>query len=134
MAKKSYSRSKARRESGSFLALPHALLETKKFDGLSTKANKLLLQIARQYRGSNNGDLNATFTDFKAKGWNSKDTFNRALKELIEQGFIFKTRQGGYQNKCSLYALTWFPLDESDKYDAGAVAGFTRGSWKDQLF
>jgi hypothetical protein len=131
MARKSYSKSKGRKESGSFLAIPHELLETKKFDSLSTKANKLLLQIARQYKGGNNGDLNATFTDFKAKGWNSKDTFNRALKELIEKGFIFKTRQGGYQNKCSLYAITWKPLDESCKYDSGVVQSFQRGRWKD---
>ena len=40
-----------------------------------------------------------------------RDQLAKAKKELIKQDVIHLTRQGG-RNKCSLYALTWFPNDE----------------------
>jgi hypothetical protein len=133
MARKSYSKSKKRRESDSFLALPHALINAKNFSSLSGNAVKLLIQVGGLYNGRNNGDLSATFSELQLKGWKSKETLNNALKELMYKGFIFKTRQGRFPKTCSLYALTWKNLDDSEKYDPGIKQAFKIGAWKDEL-
>lgn len=133
MAKKSYSRSKGRKESDSFLALPHSLLNTRKFSSLGASSVKLLVQMGGLYNGRNNGDLSATFSDLQLKGWRSKETLNNALKELMDKGFIFKTRQGCFPKTCSLYALTWKSLDDSEKHDPGIKQSFKLGAWKDGL-
>lgn len=131
MAKNSYTKAKGRKESDSFLALPHALIHSKNFSSLGGNAVKLLVQIGGLHNGRNNGDISATFSDFQLKGWRSKETLNNALKKLIEKGFIFKTRQGRFPKTCSLYALTWKDLDDSEKYDSGVRQAFKRGAWKD---
>ena len=102
---------KGRQTTNSFLGLPHHVLDHDNFRTLSPKATKLLIDIAAQYRGSNNGDLCAPMSLMKKRGWNSCDQLAKAKKELIKQDVIHLTRQGG-RNKCSLYALTWFPIDE----------------------
>lgn len=113
-----------------FLAIPKALIESTKLNGLSGVAVKLLIQIAVQYTGSNNGDLQASFCVFKYKGWKSSDTFNRALKELVDNGYLVRTRQGRFPNVCSLFALTWKDIDESVKYDSVSFIGKRIGGWK----
>lgn len=102
---------KSRRESGSFCALPHSILESPEYATLSAKAVKCLLDIFGQFRGSNNGDLGANWKEMSKRGWKSRDTLTRALGELTESGFILKTRQGG-RRKCSLYAVTWLAINE----------------------
>ena len=102
---------KGRQTTGSFLRLPHHVLQHETFRTLSPKATKLLVVIAAQYRGSNNGDLCAAFSLMKNRGWNSCDQLDKAKKELVAKDVIRVARQGGL-NKCNLYALTWFPIDE----------------------
>ena len=96
----------------SFLRLIHPLLDHPNFDALSGRAAKLLLAIASQYRGTNNGDLCATFSVLKRKGWTSNDQLRKGLDELLERGFLIKTRQGRRPNVASLYAITWESIDE----------------------
>ena len=104
---------------GSFLMLPHAVLRSDNFKALSPKAVKLLLDIAVQYNGKNNGDLQATWRFMKPRGWKSRDTLSSGIRELLHYGFVEKTRQG-YMNVCSLYALTWCRIDDcGDKFDEG---------------
>jgi len=102
---------KGRQTTGSFLRLPHHVLQHETFKTLSTRATKLLIDIAVQYRGSNNGDLSATLSLMRDRGWNSSDQLDKAKKELVGKDVIRVARQGGL-NKCNLYALTWFPIDE----------------------
>lgn len=78
---------------------------------LSHTAYRLLDNLLAQYNGYNNGDLCASMTVMKLYGWTSSGTVNNAVKELIAEGFIEKTRQGG-RNQCSLYAVTWKPINE----------------------
>lgn len=63
------------------------------------------------------------------RGWKSGTLF-AARKELENTSFLKKTRQGG-KNSPTLYALTWLPINESDKYDAGIKATKTAThDWK----
>ena len=107
----SYAKAKGRREKGSFVPLPRAVLQDEKFARLSPRATKLLVDLLAQYGGFNNGDLEATFNTMQERGWRSKSQLAKGIKELREAGFIRLTRQGGLGG-CSLYAVTFFSIDE----------------------
>ncbi len=110
-------KAKGRRDSGSFASVPHAVLECEAYTRLGGWAVRLLLDLYSQYRGKNNGDLSMVWSLMNSKGWRSKDTLYNARDELIENGFVVLTRQGG-KHRCNLYAVTWKPVDEcGDKLD-----------------
>lgn len=116
MARPSRRRAKGRSENGTFAALPHALFRAREDEPppvarLSKMARLLLVDIAQQYRGNNNGNLSAAPKTLAPYGWTSRGTVDRALRELVSEGFLSLTRQGG-RNRCSLYALTWHGVDE----------------------
>ena len=94
-----------------FVMFPWDVLNHEIFRTLSPRATKLVIDIAAQYRGHNNGDLSATLSLMRVRGWNSSDQLDKAKKELVRKDVIRVARQGGL-NKCNLYALTWFPIDE----------------------
>ena len=104
-------RIKGRQTTKSFLMFPHDLLEHPSFRTLTPRATKLLVDIAAQYNGHNNGDLCAPLSLMRKRGWRSSDQLFKARKELQDRGLILTSRQGGL-NKCSLFALTWFQIDE----------------------
>ncbi|MCA1805696.1 MAG: hypothetical protein LC646_10260 [Xanthomonadaceae bacterium] len=118
-----------RRTSPYFLAMPHHILESEQYARLSSKAVKLLLDLGGQYRGKNNGDLSAAWKIMERRGWRSRDTLVKALKELLDSGFIIKTRQGG-KNKPCLYALTWKGIDECRGKLDMAPASVPLNLWK----
>jgi DNA-binding transcriptional ArsR family regulator len=102
---------KGRKGNEPFLQIPRSVLQSKAYESLDGWGVKLLVDIAGQYRGHNNGDLCAAFSMLSEKGWRSKGTLHKALSNLLEAGLIEQTRQGG-RNRCSLYAVTWRNIDE----------------------
>ena len=112
-----------------FLLVPIALLNCPKYRALSSSAIKLMYDIASQYNGKNNGDLCAAWKVMRPKGWKSEATLNKAKKELVAAGFIAVTRIGHLPNTCSLYGITWQPLNPSPKFDYGPN-GFPAGEWQ----
>ena len=118
-----------RQTTNSFLSLPHHVLNHENFRCLSPRATKLVIDIAAQYRGNNNGDLCAPLSLMRKRGWNSSDQLNKAKKELVEKDVIRVSRQGGL-NKCNLYALTWLRIDEcGGKLDIASTIT-APGRWK----
>lgn len=113
---------------GGFLLLPSALLNCTKFRSLSSSGVKLLVDMGSQYNGKNNGDLCAAWKIMRSKGWHSEATLNRAKKELLLTGFIAETRKGQRPNLCSLYGITWQPLNPNQKLDI-KPASFPVGAW-----
>ncbi|MFT3792091.1 MAG: hypothetical protein QM741_13675 [Rudaea sp.] len=123
---------KGRADGGGFFALPHAVMAAPSYRGLSAHAVKLLCDLGSQYRGNNNGDLATAWRIMRSLGWRSRDTLFRAQRELLESGLIEPTRQGGL-HKCSLFALTWLPIDECDgKLDVRATR-VASGTWKSRI-
>ena len=115
-------KAKGRKDSGSFVKFPHRVLEHPAFMALGAHACKVILFLASQYNGSNNGDLTIAWKVAKAKGLTSNGALRLATKELMDGGFVIQTRQGG-RNRCSLFALTWFPINECDgKLDVPATS------------
>jgi hypothetical protein len=127
---KRWKEAKAKRERGQFCAIPHSVLDSQSYARLSTRAVKLLLDVARRYNLHNNGDLSITWKLMRPRGWNSPVTLRAALTELLASGFLCRTRQGRRPNLCSLYAITWYKLDPSNKYDALVKTSFVFGAWK----
>ncbi|MAO13721.1 hypothetical protein [Marinobacter sp.] len=111
MAKDRRAKLKGRRGTATFLHIPHDVLNSDAYASLPPSAVKLLVDIASQFNGYNNGDLCATLSVLRAKGWTSSGGLNKQLKALLNAGLIEQTRQGG-RNKCSLYAVTWRAIDE----------------------
>jgi len=100
--------------SHSFTAMPHYMLDSEQWGALSAHAVKLLMEFARQFKGSNNGDLSAPWSRMRRRGWRSKATLSAALAELIDAAFIVRTRTPSRHHVCALYGITWKPIDECD--------------------
>lgn len=106
-----FTKQHGRSAGNSFVSIPHFVLESQQWADLPPSSVKLLMELARQYRGANNGDLGATINDLAPRGWASNATFRRALSYLEDNGWIVRTRQGGRHIGCNLYAITWWPID-----------------------
>lgn len=100
---------------GGFSGIPRVVMDHPDYLNLSGNAVKLLNELARQYRGNNNGDLTLAYSLLKNRGFRSKGTIERNRDELIQARLVTKTREGRFANPrgvCALYALTWHPIDE----------------------
>jgi hypothetical protein len=120
---------KGRSESGGFFKLPFAVMDSPNYRKLSGSAVKLLTALGRQYLGNNNGNLSAAWRIMQKRGWRSRDTLQRAIRELLDAGMIEKTRQGG-MHECSLFALTWHAIDECDGKINVPATRVASGLWK----
>jgi hypothetical protein len=113
-----------------FVGIVRSVFESPAFTALSPHACKLLLELAGQYRGDNNGNLTVAWSIVHKRGWRSKTTLWRVKKELIDAGFVYVTRKGHMPSTCELLALTWFPLDVSNKFDPEALACFETKAYR----
>lgn len=121
------SRKKSRDGSG-FAAMPFLVLDSPGYLGLPHPARALLLELARQYTGANNGRLVLCDKFLAPRGWKSSDVINRAKRQLLDSGLIQETRKGARPNKAAWYALTWQRLDRLPEMDI-QPAGFARGAY-----
>lgn len=93
-----------------FAGVPVKCMRHQNYITLSYRAKVMLFELALQYRGHNNGDISISAAVLKPRGWASKTTIFRARDELEQAGWIVTTRYGS-RNRCSLYALTYWPID-----------------------
>ena len=100
-----------RRNTAPFLSIPKDVLSSEAYLSLGGWEVKLLVDIASQFNGKNNGDLTAAYSVMRDRGWNSTGTLNKARKALLDAGLIQETRSGG-RHRCTLYAVTWRGIDE----------------------
>jgi hypothetical protein len=108
---------------------PHVCSRHENFFALSMPARALLLEFVGQYRGHNNGDLTCAWKVLRKRGWRSRTTIEKARLELERSGWIVRTRQG-FRNRCSLYALTFFAIDECDGKHERAPTRAPLGYWR----
>lgn len=107
-------RTKGRRESGNFAMLPDVVLRSPEAHSVPGEAIRLLVALAAQYNGSNNGNLSAALSVLRAYGFTSSDTVSRNLRKLEGTGLIVRTRDGMFScgvPACALYALAWKRID-----------------------
>mgnify|MGYP003691046209 FL=1 len=110
---------KGRRDYGRYYNVPHSVTNAYAYYSLSVYAFKLWHALLLQYDGKNNGRIDAILSRLENRGWKN-GTLYRSLGELIEKGFITKTRQGGIgamKATCSLYRFTHLPTPTDSKID-----------------
>jgi hypothetical protein len=131
--KKRFKEHAKKREAGGYVPLPHAVLRSREYGDLSAYAVKLLNDLLSQYRGDNNGDLCAAFELMRHRGWRSKETLFNARAELLNEGWVTVTRQGGRNKIPSLYAVTFYSIDFcKGKLDVKPT-GSPPGGWRKPL-
>ena len=119
-----------KRIEGKFCALPLDTLKSAAYRSLSHTARSLLIDIASQYMGANNGRLRASMKSLRPMGWRSADVIARAKKELLQAELIYETVMGSRPNKASWYAVTWADLDMHPGFDPDVHRGFKRGAYR----
>ena len=114
-----------------FLALPHSLLDSNQYIALTRNAQALLVDIASQYKGNNNGDLSAEFSKMKKRGWHSKTSLFKARRELVDAGFLIVTRTRGRLSKLpTCYAITWRAIDATKNTVDVSPTRVAPNNWK----
>lgn len=116
------------RVSGQYSAFPHAVFDSVSFAGASDKAKALLLALARQLNGRNNGHLQLTTQWLKDYGYTCPANNIKARNELIERGLIVKTKQGGLNLGADLFAITWLDITNWGGLEIGP-RDFNRGAY-----
>jgi hypothetical protein len=113
---------------GLFIAFPHAVFDSESFIGASDKSKALLLALARQLNGRNNGHLQLTTKWLRDKGFKCQSSNIKARKELIERGLIVHTKQGGLNMGADLFAVTWVDITNWIGLEI-PKASFSRGAY-----
>ncbi|WP_262508732.1 hypothetical protein, partial [Ursidibacter maritimus] len=99
-----------------FVPLRTDLVNSPSFITLSNAAKVVFIHMLGKYNGKNNGDISAPQNKAKSLFNLSPRGLKLALDTLIDKNFIEITRQGS-KNRCSLYALTCFPMNNINKHD-----------------
>jgi hypothetical protein len=117
VASKGRKASRDKRDGSTFALLPLVMLESAGYRAASHTARSLLVDMAKQYTGRNNGTLTACVKYLAPLGWRSNDVIVRARRELIDCCLILETRKGARPNRAGWYALTWLDLDVTEGLD-----------------
>jgi DNA-binding PadR family transcriptional regulator len=98
-----------------FAKIPVSVLESEAGRTLPHAAFKVLVILASQWRGGNNGTLALTERYGRRFGLSGRDTLYRSLRELERRGLIVCTRRGFKSKKMfSLFALGWESITHRD--------------------
>jgi len=111
-----------------YSAIPHSVQDHPAFQALGFSAKSLLLEVLRQHNGRNNGHYKLVAEFLAKRGWKSTGTIQKAKNELLEAGFIVQTKQGGFGTGPSLFALTWYGIDDWTGIDLHRN-DFRQGAW-----
>ena len=118
---------KGRKIRGNFAHLPCDVLDSQAVATLSHAQFRVLVLMAAQFNGHNNGALGITAKQATDQGIASEHTFYGALRILEERDLIEKTHPASrVPPRPSMYALTWRPLDQTKYTEArrAAMNGF----------
>ena len=99
--------------------VPRELADSLAFRSLPPVSKILWHDMMMQYRGGNNGNINAAQSELAHYNWRSGTTIAKGLRYLIGHGFIKETRMGGKRagnlKQCCLYAFTHLPIHANTK-------------------
>ncbi|MCA9358390.1 hypothetical protein KC902_03965 [Candidatus Kaiserbacteria bacterium] len=113
---------------GGFSRIPHAVLDSQAFIGLTDRGKSLLFALIRQHNGKNNGHLHLTNQWLASHGWRSASMNKQTIAELVERGLIVTTRLGGLNAGCNWYALTWLSISDFKELDISS-SNYHKGAW-----
>lgn len=110
-----------------YAAIEHRVIDSEAFADLKPTSVRLLLLFARQLTPTNNGHLQATWKYCKPRGFGSEVTLKSAIDDLIQHGFIYRTRSRGPNKAWARYAVTWLPIKQKENL---FLCGFEIDMWK----
>src|SRR5690349_8151507 len=73
---------------GPHIRVYHSLINSHAWRVTGSSAKNLFIDLRVRLNASNNGNIAAVFSDLKHRGWRSKTTMHKALRELEALGFI----------------------------------------------
>lgn len=123
--------------SGQILAIPRVVKRSAAYRSCSPLARSILVELADQHNGANNGRLNLSYAYLREQGFNSKDQIAKGRDELISRGLIVLTRQGGLPVRiagkstfggASWFALTWLRISNFVGLDI-VPSQYAQGAW-----
>ena len=91
-----------------YLGIPHWIIRREEFAAIPGSPMKLLIDLADQYNGFNNGNL--SIAQIRPR-WSSRSKTTRSEQSLIRNGWIIKTKHGGLGMGPDLFAVTWWEID-----------------------
>ncbi len=97
---------------GMFTALPWQVLDSEAYLSVSPPARALLVDLARQSNGRNNGHIQATRAWLSQRGWNRPATTKKLLGELLAAHLIVMTKRGGLNAGAHQFAVTWLRISD----------------------
>ena len=96
-------------------AIDHVVIDSPAYASLRHSSVRLLNILTRQLTKDNNGHLQATYSYCGKRGFGSENTLRLGIDDLIDKGFIYRTRSRGANGVPSLYAVTWLSIVKKDK-------------------
>ncbi len=115
---------------GRFARLPVAVLEHKAVQTLSHAIFRVLVLLAAEFRGFNNGALALTVEQARQAGIGSRHTLYAALRELEVRGLIVTTFPASrVPPRPTMYALTWLPIDDTTYSQSTRIASHEYRKW-----
>lgn len=113
-----------------YAAIEHRVIDSPAFADLRPSSQFLLLLLARQLTKDNNGHLQASFAWCRRYGIGSEHTLQRAIRDLIGHGFIYRTRSHGANGAWARYAVTWLPIKRREGL---FLDGFLSCAWREWI-
>lgn len=105
--------------SGRFAMLPLYVLQSPAVQTLDHPTFRVLVLLAAEYMGTNNGALGITANQAFAQGIRSHHTLYKALRELRTRGLIKITCNASRNPpRPTMHALTWLAVDDT-QYSTG---------------
>lgn len=96
-----------------FWMLTFAMARSPAFRTLSGPALKVLVELRCHFDGANNGNLFLSYQDAATRLALSKSSVARAFGDLIERGFIRRTREGQWYGRLAhTWAVTDLPVKD----------------------
>lgn len=120
-----------RSDGGRFAQLPLCVIKHSAVTTLTPAERWVLVALAGQFSGGNNGALCLTRGVAKEYGIRSADTLGRSLGVLQTRGLIEQTHAGSYvPATAARYAIAWHALNQTQWSSASRTASHRYRSWE----
>ena len=113
--------------------LPVMVLDSLAVTTLSHAAFRVLVLLAAQFNGHNNGALGITAEQAAGAGIGSNRTLYHSLAELEARRLILATYPASrVPPRPTMWALTWLPLNDTQYSDATRTPSPAYRNWKQE--
>jgi hypothetical protein len=93
-----------KKKSPPFVMLPKEMIRSKAWQKLKHYSIRAYIEIALKYNGSNKDNLSFTYRE--ASRIMHRNTYGKAITQLVEHGLIDVVRSGGLFNRCNIFGLS----------------------------